>query len=384
MRAAHQAQAADPDGAGGALIAVEQLAHPDAKALIERHLEAKPDSPVRLVYVRRLIDTNQAAAASAQLEAYTAIKPRMAGAWLALGALQVEMKTYKVAEGSLRKYLQLLNEEPAAPAQDDEEPTTALLGTQNRTQAYLLLAQIAEQKGDLKGAEAWWNKVDDPKQALAVQSARARALLRQGKLAEARETIQRTPEGQPEDARAKLMAEVQLLREAAQWQAAYDMLDRAAQAQPQDVDLMYEKAMVLDHLGRPDEMERLLREVMRIKPDFHHAYNALGYSLADRKLRLDEARALVAKALSMAPGDPFITDSMGWVEYRAGRKAEAIKLLRKAWVARPDTEIGAHLGEVLWVNGQREEARRVWRQARQRDADNQVLQETLTRLRVSL
>jgi Flp pilus assembly protein TadD len=153
---------------------------------------------------------------------------------------------------------------------------------------------------------------------------------------------------------------------------------------PQDVDLLYEQAMVAEKMDRLAEMETLLRRVMQLKPDHQHAYNALGYSLADRGLRLEEARALIVKALELAPGDPFITDSLGWVEFRLGRHDEALRLLRDAYRARPDTEIAAHLGEVLWVLGRQDEARAIWREGRARDAGNEVLRETLVRLRQDL
>ncbi len=133
-----------------------------------------------------------------------------------------------------------------------------------------------------------------------------------------------------------------------------------------------------------DEMERLLRRVIEIKPDHHHAYNALGYSLAERNLRLPEARELIKKALVLSPNEPFITDSLGWVEYRLGNKEEALRLLQQAYKSRPDVEIGAHLGEVLWVSGQRDEARRIFRDVRRKDSNNDVLKEVLTRLRVDL
>jgi Flp pilus assembly protein TadD len=131
-------------------------------------------------------------------------------------------------------------------------------------------------------------------------------------------------------------------------------------------------------------MERLLKRVIELKPDNAHAHNALGYSLADRRLRLPEARALIQRALELAPGDPFITDSMGWVEFRMGNREEALRLLESAWKARPDAEIGAHLGEVLWVLGRKDDARRIWRESRGKDAANEVLRETLTRLRADL
>jgi Flp pilus assembly protein TadD len=117
-----------------------------------------------------------------------------------------------------------------------------------------------------------------------------------------------------------------------------------------------------------------------LKPEHAHAYNALGYSLADRSLRLDEAKALIQRALELSPGDAFITDSLGWVEFRLGNREEALRLLRSAYATRPDTEIAAHLGEVLWALGQQDEARRIWAEARSRDAGNDVLRETMVRL----
>jgi tetratricopeptide (TPR) repeat protein len=150
------------------------------------------------------------------------------------------------------------------------------------------------------------------------------------------------------------------------------------------VDLLYEQAMIDERMNHMDDMEQLLRKIVTLKPDYEHALNALGYSLADRNIRLDEALKLVQKAAALSPGDPFITDSLGWVEYRLGNRDEALKLLRQAHAARPDTEISAHLGEVLWVNGLRDEALRVWRDGQARDAHNEVLQETLARLKVSL
>jgi tetratricopeptide (TPR) repeat protein len=134
----------------------------------------------------------------------------------------------------------------------------------------------------------------------------------------------------------------------------------------------------------PDDMERLLRQATQIKPDFHHAYNALGYSLADRNIRLPEALELIRKALSYAPADPFITDSLGWVEFRMGRAAEALKLFETAYQAKKDAEIAAHYGEVLWSLGQRERALLIWKEGQQLNPDNETLLETIKRLQVRL
>jgi Flp pilus assembly protein TadD len=162
------------------------------------------------------------------------------------------------------------------------------------------------------------------------------------------------------------------------------VLGAAGQKYPDDADLLYEQAMMAEKVDRVDDMERLLRKVIELKPDNAHAHNALGYSLADRQQRLPEARQLIQRALELAPGDPFITDSLGWVEYRLGHRDEALRLLRGAYSSRPDPEIGAHLGEVLWSLGLRDEALRVWREAKGREPGNDVLLETLARLRVDL
>jgi Flp pilus assembly protein TadD len=131
-------------------------------------------------------------------------------------------------------------------------------------------------------------------------------------------------------------------------------------------------------------MEKMLRRAIELKPDNANAYNALGYSLADRNLRLDEARTLIRKALDLRPGDPFITDSLGWLEFRSGRIQEALALLRQAYQARPDPEIAAHLGEVMWSQGERDEAIKIWRKAQARDAKNESLLDTIKRLQVQL
>jgi Flp pilus assembly protein TadD len=231
---------------------------------------------------------------------------------------------------------------------------------------------------------SWLANFDNPHRDVDVQSGRAALLARQGQLTQAREVIRRVPERSDEEARAKLLAEVQLLREFKRWREAVDLLAAANKRFTDDADLLYEQAMLEDKLERFSEMERLLQRVITLKPDHPHAHNALGYSLADRRLRLPEAKALIQKAMKLAPGDPFIVDSMGWVEYRMGNRDEAVRWLRQAYAARPDTEIAAHLGEVLWAMGQRDEARRIWQDARGRDAANEVLKETLARLKVSL
>jgi Flp pilus assembly protein TadD len=178
-----------------------------------------------------------------------------------------------------------------------------------------------------------------------------------------------------------LVAEAQLLRDANRHGDAYDMLGQALQKVPDQPELLYDYALTAEKLERHDVAEENLRKLIQVKPDHAHAYNALGYSLADRNQRLPEARKLIEKALEISPEDYFIIDSLGWVLYRQGDLPGAARELRRAYAGRPDAEIGAHLGEVLWVMGERAEAERIWKEALEAGPDNETLQKTIKRLR---
>jgi len=216
---------------------------------------------------------------------------------------------------------------------------------------------------------------------IQAQSRRASILAKQGKLKEARLLITQLPAKTEEDMRSRLMAELQLLRDYRQWQAAFDLL---AQHAGDDLDLLYEQAMMAEKLNRVEEMEKLLRTVISKDSSHFNAYNALGFSLADRNVRLKEAKELIVKALTLAPGDPFITDSLGWVEFRLGNTSQALALLEKAFKDRADAEIAAHLGEVLWQLKRESDAIAIWRQGLEISPTNETLQQTLQRFKPSL
>jgi tetratricopeptide (TPR) repeat protein len=376
-----EAQALDPAAPGPALLAMELMRErPEAEALLQAYLAQPAAEPaVRQAYARVLTSSQRYADAIAQLELAVKAQPQEPGPYLTLGALHLELKHPVEGEAALKRFVELATP-PAGepPAGDDGRPDDRL------EQAWLMLAQAAEMRGDFKAAEGWLARIADPDRALDVQTRRATILAREGRVREARALIKALPERDAEEARAKLSAEAGMLREVKRWKEAYEVLGQAVQRFADDTELLYEQAMMAEKLDRLAEMEQLLRRVIALKPDNAHAYNALGYSLADRGQRLPEARTLIARALELAPGDPFITDSLGWVEFRLGNRDEALRLLRQAYAARPDAEIGAHLGEVLWSLNQRDEARRVWQESRRRDAGNEVLRETLARLRVDL
>ena len=367
---------APPETPTAGLLAVETLStsgQPVTENRLQKYI-AEPSTPpqVRLAYARYLLGTSQWTESERQLLTVTAQQPELPEAWLMLGAVQQQNHRLDDAQNSFKRYLALstsLNEEQRE---------------RGNTQAYLSLAQIAEQQQRLDEAKAWLDRINATDDLLRIQMRRASLLQREGKLEQAIALIRATPEQTATDARAKLLAEAQLLRDAQQTDAAFKLLNEAIEQAPDDTDLLYEQAMLADKLGRFAEMERSLRHVIRLDPNNAHAHNALGYSMADRNERLPEAKELIQKALSLLPNDPFIADSLGWVEFRLGNFSEAARILRKAMNQRPDAEIASHLGEVLWTLGERDEAIAIFRQAHTLQPGNETLQSTLKRLGIQL
>jgi tetratricopeptide (TPR) repeat protein len=377
LQAAQRGQSADARAEGPAIMALELMdaKQPDAEKLVQNYLKEPAALPeLRMAYARALIDAQRYAEASVQLKTLTRDKPTLADSWLILGTLQLQDNQLADAQTSLERFLALARPQEVSP----DEPNRSL------DQAYLALSEVAEKRKDYASAENWLKKIENASVLIPAQARRASILASQGKLEQGRQLIRQLPERTTEDGRLKLNAEIGLLREFKQYQPAYTLLAQALAATPEDADLLYEQSMVAEKLNRLDEMERLLRQVIALKPDYHNAYNALGYALADRNSRLPEARELIRKALSYAPADPFIQDSLGWVEFRMGHTAEALQILETAYKARPDAEIATHYGEVLWSMGQRERAAAIWKEGRQLNPENETLLETLKRLRVTL
>lgn len=374
LEAVREAQAAEPMSEDAALLAVDLMGpnQPLAQSLVQRYVNAPGADPgIALAYGRALLRQDRRAEALAQFRRLTETQGSYAPAWLAVGLLQAQGEQPHEARAALLRYLEL------TPTPSDE---AARRGT---TQALLTLARLAQARGDTAEAQTWLDRVpsDDDNLALTVQ--RASLLARQGRLGEAQELIRSWPERSEDDARTKLIEEMRLLRDNGQAARAYEVIGKARERWPDEPDLAYDQALLAEKLGDFPTMERLLRELITRHPNYHPAYNALGYALADRKLKLEEARDLILKALGFAPDDPMILDSLGWVEFRRGQLDEALRHLERAYANAPDAEIGAHLGEVLWQLGRRERALEVWRASRARSPDNTVLRQTLERLKVN-
>jgi len=324
-------------------------------AFLEKYPEARD---VRLNYARVLVMDKRYAEARGEFETISKRYDKDADAIYAVGLLAYQAKEYAIAEASMKRVLDLNYRDPNA--------------------ARYTLGQIAEEQKDWPRAIDWYKTVQRGELALPARVRTASAIAKQGKLDEARAYL-RVAGAQGEQQVQLLVAESQLLREANLNKEAFDLLGGALAKSPDQPDLLYDHALTAEKLDRFDVLEANLKRLIQLRPDHAHAYNALGYSFAERNLRLPEARKLIEKALELSPEDFFIIDSMGWVLYRQGDLAAAAAQLRRAWGGRPDGEIGAHLGEVLWQLGERDEARRIWREALKASPDNESLQKTLKR-----
>jgi tetratricopeptide (TPR) repeat protein len=377
LEAVQRGHAANRFDESPVMMAIEMMepSLPAAEALVRQYLSvpSPTQADLHFAYARNLLNALRYPEALTQLQIVTRDKPDFAQGWLVLGSLQLQEKRAVPAEAAFKRYLSLAEKQP--PSADRDRALA---------QAFLALAQIAEKRQAFAEAEAWLQRINSPDVLVQAQSRRAALLARQGQLQAGIALIRELPERRTDDARNKLFAEVALLKEFKQLPLAYERLGQAAAGAPQDMELIYEQAMTAEKLNLLADMERLLRRVIEIKPDYAAAYNALGYSLADRNLRLPEAKQLIQKALEFAPTDPFIRDSLGWVEFRLGNLQEAARILSDAYKDKPDPEIAAHLGEVLWSLQQRDRALVVWREGHMMNPDNETLQETLQRLRVKL
>lgn len=206
----------------------------------------------------------------------------------------------------------------------------------------------------------------------------------QGRTDEALALLDSSDPQTPEEQILTASVGAQILRDANRLVEAIRRLSAANVQLPDTVEIKYELAMLYERNHQMNDAERLFREVMALDPGHAHSYNALGYSLADRNQRLPEALRLITRALEIAPNDPFIMDSMGWVKFRLGDYAAAVQYLEKAYRIRPEADIAAHLGEALWLLGQQDAAKEIWKKGAAKEPDNATLLETIKRFGVRL
>lgn len=327
----------------------------------QQFVAAHPNSvEVRMQLGRELAGDRKLAEARAQFLEVERIAPRDSQAPYAVGLLSLQMDEFADAQSAFTRALKL--------------------GYRDAAGVYLGLGQAAEGRKSYDEAIGWYQKIDSGDR-LRAQLKIATLISRQQGLAAGREYLRRLEPGTGEDQIQVIQVEAQLLRDAKAWNETYEMLDRAVKEHPDSFELLYDRAMAAERVDRLDVLEQDLRRVIKMKPDYAHAYNALGYTLAEKTDRLVEARDLIEKAYKLQPDDPFILDSLGWVHYRLGNTSEALKHLQTAFAARNDPEIAAHLGEVLWKVGQRDEAQKIWRAALSQNPDHETLTTVMQKFR---
>ena len=334
----------------------------EALAFMREFLAVHPDArDIRLAYARTLVNANQLAEARIEFTRLTQDFPRNAEVGLAAGLLSLQMGDADAARNLL---LQTLEYSPRDPAT-----------------VYYYLGQVAEQMKQPAVAAAHYAQVKSGNYLVSARARQAALLAGAGKLDEASALLVAT-QGENDAQNVRLIqAQAELLRGSKTPDAGFDVLTAGLKRYPDSSELLYDRAMAAEKLGKLDVLEADLRRAIMLRPDDALAYNALGYTLADRTDRLPEAIALLDKALALSPDDPFIIDSVGWAQYRAGNLARAQEYLERAYKVRPDPEIAAHLGEVLWVRGQRDEAGRLLQASLQGHPQNEVLLETVRRLK---
>jgi tetratricopeptide (TPR) repeat protein len=358
---ADQALKHSPDWQQAVLLKALLLGQQDRGAAIvylHDYLQSHPDAhEIRLNYARALISDQRYAEAKQEFQKLLKANSKNPNLAFTLGLLSEQIDDLVGADEQFRSALELGYSDPDA--------------------VYFQLGQVNEKLENLDEAARWYRSVGGGDQFVTAKARYALLLARSDGIDAARNYLHSLEVRDDEQRVQIIQAEAHMLREMQEYKQCYNVLRSALDERPDDTVLLYDTALAAEKIDRLDDAETLLRKMIELQPDSAQAYNALGYTLADRTDRYDEAREYIVKALALAPDDPFILDSMGWVEYRLGNVDEALRYLRRAYDKQPDPEIAAHLGEVLWVKGERDEAQRVWAESANRYPGNETLEQAM-------
>ena len=336
--------------------------HRDAEVLplLKEGIRQHPDEKrLRLAYARELLESQKLDEARAQFAEMLQRFPEDDDLRLSLALVEIEAKE----RAGARRHLHELLERGA-----------------HVDAAHFNLGRLAEEDGDSAAALREYAQVGPGNEYLPAQARRTELLVKAGRAAEAMRLLAEARDSQPDYALQLYLIEIESLSNQERIGDAWQRVEQALKQFPDDLNLLYTRAMLAEKRGDLAGLERDLRYIIAHEPDNAMALNALGYTLADRTTRYAEARQLIERAYAISPTDPAILDSLGWVNYRQGNLGEAEKLLRKALERMPDHEVAAHLGEVLWAAGKQDEARKVWREAQTDTPDSDALRDTLKRL----
>ena len=357
----HQARALRPNWEQAALFEVQLIQQESPQqglAILKNFLAAFPDAgEARLIYARMLLEQKQYVDSRTEFQLLLNTHSDSADLAFAVAMLSLELGELDRAESELREAL--------------------AKGKKDESTVYYYLGQLNEAKKHDDDAMQNYRQVLEGEYEFSARTRIAYLLYKSGKLDEAREYLHQTNALNNQQRVQLLSIEAELLRNAKQVEAAYQVLTQGLEKLPNHPDLLYETAMLADQLGKHDIFEQMMRKVIEIKPDYAQAYNALGYSLLERNERVPEGMQLVEKASQLSPDDAGIIDSVGWGHYRMGNLDKSLEFLRRAYKIDHDPEIAAHLGEVLWVQGEKEQAKRIWDDALKSHPKNEALQSVI-------
>jgi len=344
------------------LLQQSQSQPQQASALLQKYLAAYPaQQNARLFHARMLLEQKQYVPAREEFSRLQQQRPGNAEIAFAIAMISLQLGELERAEQELRAAL------------------AGTSGKKDENTLHFYLGQLAEAKPDDSAALAHYRQIKAGERYYAARLRVAYLLHKQGQVAQAREVLQQTRPNNDAQRVQLLLIEAQFLREAAQYAESFKVLSRGLDKFPDQSDLLYQAALDADKLKQYDTFEQLIRKLIKIEPNNAHAYNALGYGLLERNVRITEAMELVQKAYGLMPDDAAILDSVGWGYFRLNDLEQSVAFLRRAFAANPDPEIAAHLGEVLWVKGERDEAQAIWRDSAKAHPENPVLQDMLRR-----
>jgi tetratricopeptide (TPR) repeat protein len=378
---AQKAQRLKPDSEDAAMRVLDYGMSVDSTAALKsarQFARAYPKArQLRLMLAGQLAETGDVQGALDELGLMSAQYPEDFDLLFVRAQLAYQDKRLSQARELLRQYVdvQLQRQDAIAPGASDAAAALA--------DAYQLLARIAQDEGQADEAIAWLGRIEEPSARYSARLRQASIRAEQGRIDEAVAMIDAAHPADQDEQLLGVLTMSQILRDAKLYEQAIERLQQADLEILDSVDIKYELGMLLERQKRYSDMEKYLRQVIELDPGYAHAYNALGYSMADRNVRLDEAYELIYRAHQILPDDPYILDSLGWVKFRQGENQLAERYLRQAFEVRPEGEIAAHLGEVLWVMGQQDKAKEVWRQGLELDDGSPALKETLERFGVS-
>ncbi len=336
--------------------------HEEAVGSLEKAVSRLPDDQsLRLTYARLLVDVKQYEKARKEFEKLHEASPDDAELLYTLGLLSLESQRLDDAEKYLLKLVKT---------------------GQREGEAQYYLGRINEGRKRYDDAIDWYKQVHDGQYQFDARLRIADMLGKSGRIEEAHDYLKAMLKGSQSNASLIriYLAEGELLRSVKKFDEAMEVYNTALGIVPGNNDLLYVRALTAQNVGRIDILEADLKAILKTEPDNAHALNALGFTLADQTKRYDEAYKLLKRAIEIMPEDPAIIDSFGWVNYRLGNYDEAIMLLRRALSRFDDAEIAAHLGEVLWISGNQEEAQTIWKKALKKSPNDPLIEAVMRRL----